>query len=93
MYFFSKNITTAQNRDSSITESPYQAIKITTNEAFKELLTFNDKEIHVIKKIKQSISEKLEIDREYANNLKKKAQLSKSKILNEFIIEKAFKLE
>ena len=67
--------------------------EIRTTEAFQELLSFTDKEIKVIKNIKQSIKERLDEDRENADKSRKLAQGSKSNLLNEFSIERVNKFK
>lgn len=61
---------------------------IQTKEAFQELIFFTEKEIKVLKSIKQSIKDRLEEERKSSEKLKKMAQSSRSNLLNDFIIEK-----
>lgn len=61
---------------------------IQTKEAFQELILFTEKEIKVLKSIKQSIKDRLEEERKSSEKLKKMAQSSRSNLLNDFIIEK-----
>jgi hypothetical protein len=67
-------------------ESSYKDIQ--TKEAFQELILFTEKEIKVLKSIKQSIKDRLEEERKSSEKLKKMAQSSRSNLLNDFIIEK-----
>ncbi len=61
---------------------------IQTKEAFQELILFTEKEIKVLKSIKQSIKDRLEEECKSSEKLKKMAQSSRSNLLNDFIIEK-----